>query len=123
MRRSSTIPVVFATAVFVLAACDQAINPIIGSLGGNTASGGDSGAVALTITPPSAQLTVPQTVQLSTTAPDSLTPIVWTSSDPSVATVSSTGLVTAIGSGTTTVTARSSVDTNATGSALITVSM
>jgi len=122
MRYGPLALVCFAAATVSLAACDQAINPIIASLGGGTTSG-DTTTVTLVLTPAAPQLTVAQTVQLSTNAATSLLPIQWTTSDATVATVSSTGLVTAIGAGTATITAKSSVDANATGTALVTVTM
>src|SRR5262249_25682329 len=48
--------------------------------------------------------------------------VTWSSANASVATVDQTGLVTAVGAGSTSITARSTVDTNVTGGASITVS-
>ena len=71
-------------------------------------------AGSITITPPSATLTtVGETVQLTAEVKDSGkttipgAAVVWSSSDPEVATVDANGLVTAVSSGTTRITATS----------------
>jgi len=82
------------------------------------------GSFIVTVTPPSANLAIAGTVQLSAALRDSrgnpTTGVVsWATHDPGVATVDGTGLVTATGSGTTSI---SAVFQGVTGTATITVS-
>jgi len=81
------------------------------------------GSFVVTVTPPSASLTVAGTAQLAATIKDSngnpTTGVVaWATHDPGIATVDALGLVTATGAGTTTV---SAVFQGVTGVATITV--
>jgi hypothetical protein len=81
------------------------------------------GSVSVTVTPPSATLSVAGTAQLSATILDSqghpTTGVVaWATHHPGIATVDATGLVTATGVGTTTI---SAVFRGVTGTATITV--
>jgi len=81
------------------------------------------GSFIVTVTPPSASLSVAGTVQLSASIKDSngnpTTGVVsWATHDPGVATVNGTGLVTATGTGTTSI---SAVFQGVTGIATITV--
>ena len=82
------------------------------------------GSYIVTVTPPSASLSITGTVQLSVTITDSngnpATGVVaWATHNPGIATVNGSGLVTASGSGTTTI---SAVSHGVTGIATITVS-
>lgn len=81
------------------------------------------GSFIVTVTPPSANLAIAGTVQLSATIQDSrgnpTTGVVsWATHDPGVATVDGAGLVTATGAGTTSI---SAVFQGVTGTATITV--
>jgi len=81
------------------------------------------GTFIVTVTPPSANLSIAGTVQLSATIVDSkgnpATGVVtWATRNPGVATVDGTGLVTATGAGTTSI---SAVFQGVTGTATITV--
>ena len=68
---------------------------------------------SVTVSPDTATLLVPQTIQLSATVRDSSgkvmagQPLSWTSADPAVANVNATGLVTAVGAGSVAVIAAS----------------
>ncbi len=96
---------------------------VLTSLTGDLAITVTLGSFRVTVSPPSANLAIAGTVQLSATIQDAkgnpTTGIVsWATHDPGVATVDGTGLVTATGAGTTSI---SAVVQGVTGIATITV--
>ena len=76
---------------------------------------------SITITPSTYRIEPEETVplQVSFTPSNATSPITWTSSDPTVATVSSSGVVTGVSDGTATITA--TTDNNVTATSTITV--
>jgi hypothetical protein len=79
----------------------------------------------ISVSPPSASLSVGSTAQLSavvtTNDPSVATTVTWASSNTAVATVSATGLVTAVSAGSATITATSTANTNFRAGSQITV--
>jgi len=105
-----------------VAACDASRTPEIAGLG--PAGGGNGGRVTLIITPNQVQIPVATTLPLSVNVPDSLrTQVVWTSSQPSFASVNQLGVVTGLSPGTTIIVARffDNADTTNRGLATVTV--
>lgn len=79
---------------------------------------------SITVTPPSASLTVPQTLQLGVTVDADAgvsQGVTWVSSAPTVASVSTSGLVTALAPGTAVISARSVVNASVVGQSTIEV--
>jgi hypothetical protein len=125
MRPSIIVNTVMATAIALLAACEQSTSPIIAGLGGAVATPPSSNAgstAPLVISPGRAQLLVGGTIQLNTNAPLSLqNQVQWNSLRSTVATVSPSGLVTGIAVGTATITARYVFDTSRVATAVVDV--
>jgi uncharacterized protein YjdB len=120
MRRFPIILVAVA-AVMIAAACETDLTPTIAHIGVAT-NVGTSPRESLSVSPSLVQLSVGQSAQLFTNAPDTLRKqLVWTSQIPTIAAVSQSGLVTAGTPGTTIVTVRYSFDTTNTASATVQV--
>jgi hypothetical protein len=120
MRRHPVILLALAAAT-VAAACETDLTPTIAHIGAATSVAG-SPRESLTVSPSLVQLSVGQSAQLFTNAPDTLRKqLVWTSQIQTIAAVNQNGLVTAGTPGTTIVTVRYSFDTTNTASATIQV--
>ncbi len=102
---------------------NSALTIVLTPLTGDLPINATLGSFIVTVTPPSANLSIAGTVQLSAAIRDSrgnLTTgvVAWATRDPGVATVDGTGLVTATGGGTTSI---SAVFQGVSGTATITV--
>lgn len=83
----------------------------------------DTGVDSITLSPSSASLQIGDTYQLTAAvSPAGSSSVIWSSNNPSVATVDQNGLVTAVAEGSATITATAAKDSTVTASAKITVS-
>lgn len=83
----------------------------------------DTGVDSITLSPSSASLQIGDTYQLTAAvSPAVSSSVIWSSNNPSVATVDQNGLVTAVAEGSATITATAAKDSTVTASAKITVS-
>ena len=96
---------------------------LLAALGAAAACGESTAAsVAITLSPPSAEMEVGDSQQFTATVTGSEdTDVVWFASETGVVTISSTGLVTAVGPGDVMITAESVADPDKSATALITV--
>ena len=120
MRRHPVLLLAFAAAM-AAAACETDLTPTIAHIGVAT-SVASSPRESLTVSPSLVTLSIGQSAQLFTNAPDTLRKqLVWTSQIATIAAVSQSGLVTAGTPGTTIITVRYSFDTTNTASATVQV--
>ena len=113
MRRISTFIglTTISLATLLLLACGGAGGAYGGGGGSSSGGSGSSIATSITISPSTASITSTGTQQYSATTENAsgakLTgvPLIWKSSNPTVATVNSNGMATAVGTGTTSITA------------------
>ena len=109
-----------ATAVTAVAACDAAMSPVVAGVGNGTSGAGDT--TSLIISPPSLQLSVGGTAQLSTNATVAQqAQLQWLSLQPVIVAVTQAGQITARSLGTATIRVRYSFDTTRAATATITV--
>lgn len=104
MRRISLL-VLGLGALALAGACDERVNPLIGSVGATP-----GGSSTFNVSPSTLSLTPGQTAQLTLNTTRAIGPYTWSTNQAGVATVSETGLVTAIGTGSATVTVTAAGD-------------